>query len=71
MEKLRRMSRVEPLSQVRKEHIQQVLRHTKGDLEWACRILGVNAEGLTGLLASHGLDMDGEPLRNCQSKEEA
>lgn len=65
------MPPIEPLSQVRKDHIQQVLRHTNGDLAWACRILGVNAEGLAELLTSHGLGMDGQPLRKSESKEEA
>lgn len=64
------MSRIEPLSQVRKDHIQQVLRHTKGDLEWACRILGVAAEDLARLLNSHGLGVDGQPLHTSESKQE-
>ncbi|MFH1034076.1 MAG: helix-turn-helix domain-containing protein [Pseudomonadota bacterium] len=49
------MSRIEPLSQVQKGHIQEVLAHAKGDLALACRILGVSAEDLTKLLATHGL----------------
>lgn len=64
------MSRIEPLDQVRRDHIQQVLRHTKGDLEWACRILGVTAEDLARLLTSHGLGVDGQPLHTSESKQE-
>lgn len=50
------MSTIQPLNAVRKSHIQQVLRHAKGDLDLASQILGVSTEDLRRLLASHGLD---------------
>ena len=50
------MSTIQPLSAVRRSHIQQVLRHAKGDLDLASRILGISTEDLCRLLASHGLD---------------
>jgi hypothetical protein len=50
------MSRIEPLDQVRKSHIREVLAHARGDLSLACRILDVSADDLQRLLVVHGLD---------------
>ena len=50
------MPPIQPLSAVRRSHIQQVLRHAKGDLDLASQILGVSTEDLLRLLASLGLD---------------
>jgi DNA-binding NtrC family response regulator len=47
------MTPIEPLDQVRKGHIRQVLEHAHGDLAEACRILGVSADELSALLAIH------------------
>jgi DNA-binding NtrC family response regulator len=44
------MDRVGTLQQARREHIQRVLAHTKGDLEQASRILGISPAKLRGLL---------------------
>ncbi len=52
------MSPIEPLSEVRKGHIREVLAHAKGDLALACRILGIAAEDLPKLLARHGLEAE-------------
>jgi DNA-binding NtrC family response regulator len=49
------MSAIDPLSEVRKRYIQQVLALAQGDLDQASRILGVSAQDLRKLLLSHGL----------------
>ncbi len=50
------MSRIKPLSHIRKSHIQEVMRHAKGDLELASRILDVTTEELRQLLETHDLN---------------
>ena len=49
------MKRIVSLKEVQKSHIIQVLRHTAGDLERACRILAVSPGDLDSLLKQHGL----------------
>lgn len=57
--------RVESLNTIRKSHIQEVMRHAKGDLELASRILDVTIEELRQLLMTHDLNAadgaDGPP----------
>jgi DNA-binding NtrC family response regulator len=49
------MKRIEPLREVQKSHIIQVLRHTSGDLARTRAILGVSPAELETLLRQHGL----------------
>ncbi|MGD8563399.1 MAG: helix-turn-helix domain-containing protein [Desulfarculaceae bacterium] len=49
------MTSIKTLKEVRKEHIEQVLKSTKGDTEMACRILGVSPPVLRRLIKEHGL----------------
>ncbi len=47
------MSHIEPLSVIRKSHIEKVMRHAKGDLEEASQILGVTTEELRQFLLAN------------------
>lgn len=49
------MAEIEPLSEIRRRHIQQVLRATKGDLDRAAAILGLSREELMEHLERNGL----------------
>jgi transcriptional regulator with PAS, ATPase and Fis domain len=64
------MSRIEPLSEVQKGHIREVLAHAKGDLALACRILDVSAEELQKLLTTHGLATPAMTANPPQTAEE-
>ena len=50
------MKNIEPLQEIRKNHIQRVLEHTGGDLLAASAILNVTPEQLRHLLEIHHLD---------------
>ena len=49
------MSGIEPLAEIRRRHILQVLRSTKGDLDKAAGILGISTRELRNYMAKHGL----------------
>ncbi len=49
------MAEIESLSEIRRRHIKQVLRATKGDLNRAAAILGLSREELMKHLERNGL----------------
>ncbi len=49
------MSGIEPLAEIRRRHILQVLRSTKGDLDKAAAILGIEPGELKEYMAKHRL----------------
>lgn len=49
------MSHIQPLSVIRKSHIEKVMRHAKGDLEEASQILGVAVEELRQFLIANDM----------------
>lgn len=53
------MKRLKTLKQVRREHIQQVLAATKGDLDKASHILGITPQGLRKIMSQDGLNPGG------------
>ncbi len=50
------MSGIEPLAEIRRRHILQVLRSTKGDLDKAAGILGITTRELRRYMARHQLE---------------
>ncbi|MBI5522327.1 MAG: hypothetical protein HY910_06845 [Desulfarculus sp.] len=64
------MATIEPLNEVRKGHIRQVLDHAKGDLDLACRILGIEPQDLPKLLATHGLEPVAPPDRPSRTPDD-
>lgn len=46
---------IKPLKEIQKEHIVQVLRSTRGDVESASRILGISEAVLRRRLKEYGL----------------
>ena len=53
------MSGIEPLAEIRRRHILQVLRSTKGDLDKAAAILGITRRELKRHMTKHGLGPEG------------
>ncbi len=53
------MSQIQPLKDVRKKHVQDVLRLTGGDLDKASRVLGINQEQLIRLLRQNNIPLPG------------
>ena len=49
------MSEIKPLKQIRKEHIEKVLKTSHGDLERASRILGVEPSVLQRSMKELGI----------------
>jgi len=49
------VSHIQPLSVIRKSHIEKVMRHAKGDLEEASQILGVAVEELRQFLIANDM----------------
>ncbi|KMY67481.1 hypothetical protein AAU61_11665 [Desulfocarbo indianensis] len=49
------MSHIQPLSVIRKSHVEKVMRHAKGDLEEASQILGVAVEELRQFLIANDM----------------
>lgn len=64
------MPPIEPLNEVRKGHIREVLAHAKGDLDLACRILGIEPQDLPKLLSTHGLDPVAPPAQPSRTPDE-
>jgi DNA-binding NtrC family response regulator len=50
---------VRPLSEVRKEHVRNVLRSAGGDIERTSRILGIRESVLRRLIKQFGLAVEG------------
>jgi DNA-binding NtrC family response regulator len=53
------MSQIQPLKDVRKKHVQDVLRLTGGDLDKASRVLGISEEQLIRLLRQNNIPLPG------------
>lgn len=49
------MIEIKPLKEIQKEHILQVLRSTRGDVESASRILGIKPSVLRRRMKEYGL----------------
>jgi transcriptional regulator of acetoin/glycerol metabolism len=49
---------LKPLTEVRKDHIQRVIRSTGGDLDQARRILGISRNALIRLIKRFGLSFE-------------
>jgi hypothetical protein len=49
------VSHIQPLSEIRKSHVEKVMRHAKGDLEMASQILGVTIEELRRFLIANDM----------------
>jgi DNA-binding NtrC family response regulator len=52
------MPQIKTLEEIRKEHIQQVLRSTGGDLEQACRVLRISLTELRRRMKEYGLSLE-------------
>ena len=52
------MVQIKPLKEIQKEHIQQVLKSTGGDIEQVCRILGVTESSLRRMMKEFGLSLE-------------
>jgi DNA-binding NtrC family response regulator len=52
------MVQIKSLKDIRKEHIQEVLRSTGGDVDRASKILGVTAASLRHMVKEYGLSSD-------------
>ncbi|MFZ5865242.1 MAG: helix-turn-helix domain-containing protein [Thermodesulfobacteriota bacterium] len=52
------MPHIKTLEEIRKEHIQQVLRSTGGDVEQACRVLGISLTELRRRMKEYGLSLE-------------
>ena len=52
------MVQIKPLKEILKEHIQQVLKSTGGDLEQVCRILGITESSLRRRMKEFGLSLE-------------
>jgi DNA-binding NtrC family response regulator len=53
-----RMPQIKTLEEIRKEHIQQVLRSTGGDLEQTCRVLRISLTELRRRMKEYGLSLE-------------
>ena len=49
------MSEIKPLKQIRKEHIEKVLRTAEGDIERASRLLGLEPSALQRSMKELGI----------------
>ena len=58
------------LQEVRASHIRKVLRHTRGDLEQAGRILGISPETLRSFIKEQGPAIQGPPLNRLSTPNE-
>lgn len=47
---------IKPLKEIREEHIRQVLVSTGGDVEQACRILGITVSALRRMMKEFGIN---------------